>query len=121
MVTSATPRPQSSGYVPERGDIVWLNFDPQSGHEQAGKRPALVVSPRAYNAKTSLALFCPVTSHVKRYPFEAALPAGSKIKGVVLSDQVKSLDWRARRAQFIAKAPHTVINEVLGKLRSLVG
>ena len=100
---------------------MWLNFDPQSGHEQAGKRPAIVVSPRAYNAKTSLALFCPVTSHVKGYPFEVALPAGGKTKGVVLSDQVKNLNWRARHAQFIAKAPHMVTNEVLGKLRSLTG
>ena len=88
-------------YVPRRGDAVWLHFDPQTGHEQAGRRPALVLSPESYNGRVGLAILCPITSQVKGYPFEVALPAGSPISGVVLSDQVKSLDWRARRANLI--------------------
>ena len=121
MVTASAARTRSTAYAPDRGDIVWLDFDPQSGHEQSGKRPALVISPQSYNAKTNLALFCPITSHVKGYPFEVALPTTGKIKGVVLSDQVKSLDWRARYAQFITKAAPAVIDDVLRKLRSLTG
>ena len=85
-------------YVPDRGDIVWLNFTPQAGHEQAGHRPALVLSPAAYNGKTGLMLCCPITSQVKGYPFEVRLDAGADAQGVVLSDQVKSLDWQARQA-----------------------
>jgi len=85
-------------YVPERGDVVWLNFTPQAGHEQAGHRPALVLSPAAYNGKTGLMLCCPITSQVKGYPFEVRLDAGADAQGVVLSDQVKSLDWQARQA-----------------------
>ena len=82
-------------YFPRRGDIVWLSFDPQSGHEQAGHRPALVLSPELYNRKTGLAVFCPVSSQEKGYPFEVKIPPGHKISGVILSDQVKSLDWKA--------------------------
>jgi mRNA interferase MazF len=92
------------GYAPERGDLVWLHFSPQAGHEQAGRRPALVISPRLYNRRVGLALFCPVTSQVKGYPYEVALPSSLAVAGVVLSDQVKSLDWRARKAKRIAKA-----------------
>ena len=92
-------------YVPERGEIVWLRFDPQAGHEQAGRRPALVISPRAYNRKVGLALLCPVTSHVKGYPFEVLLPNGLEAKGAILSDQLKSLDWRARKAKLLCKVP----------------
>ena len=106
-------------YVPERGDLVWLEFDPQAGHGQAGRRPALVVSPRAYNGKVGLALFCPVTSQVKRYPFEVVLPRGLRVAGAILSDQVKSLDWRARRAKRIAAVPPNVIGEVLAKIAVL--
>ncbi|HTG17989.1 MAG TPA: endoribonuclease MazF, partial [Blastocatellia bacterium] len=84
-------------YSPDRGDIVWIDFSPQAGHEQAGRRPALVVSPGAYNKKVGLAILCPITSQVKGYPFEVALPDDLPIQGVVLSDQAKSLDWRARR------------------------
>lgn len=108
-------------YAPDRGDIVWLHFDPQSGHEQAGRRPALVISPRLYNRKVGLALFCPITSTAKGYPFEVVIPAGSKAKGVVLSDQVKSLDWRARRAEKLCPAPEGVIDEVTAKILALVG
>jgi mRNA interferase MazF len=109
-------------YVPARGDFVWLQFDPQAGHEQAGRRPALVVSPVSYNRRVGLALLCPVTSRVKGYPFEVAVPPelNSEIAGAVLADQLKSLDWRARRARFIARAPAVVMSEVLAKILPLV-
>ena len=107
-------------YVPERGDVVWLSFNPQTGHEQAGRRPALVLSPVAYNGRVGLALFCPITSQVKGYPFEVALPAGSELRGVVLADQVKSLDWRARRAERLGRLPDPEVQEVLEKLTTLL-
>jgi len=107
--------------APDRGDLVWLQFTPQAGHEQAGRRPALVISPRAYNEKVGLALFCPITNQVKGYPFEVALPPGLPITGVVLSDQIKSLDWRARRAELVSAAPNVVVAEVLGKVAALLG
>jgi mRNA interferase MazF len=107
-------------YVPDRGDLVWLQFNPQKGHEQSGRRPAMVVSPKSYNHKTGLALFCPVTSQVKGYPFEVVLPSGGKPSGAVLSDQIKSLDWRARNAKKISKAPKEAIQEVLAKIYALV-
>ena len=106
--------------VPHRGDLVWLRFSPQEGHEQAGHRPALVLSPAEYNEKSSVALFCPITSTVKGYPFEVELPPGGMIRGVVLADQVRSLDWRARRLKFAAAAPRQVVGEVLGKLNALL-
>lgn len=106
--------------APDRGDIVWLQFDPRAGHEQAGHRLALTVSPRSYNAKVGLALFCPITTQVKGYPFEVALPASAKTTGVVLADQVKSLDWRARQARRFDRAPPGVMEEVVGKLLTLV-
>lgn len=108
-----------SVYIPDRADIVWLDFDPQVGREQAGRRPALVISPILYN-RIGLALVCPITSKVKGYPFEVALPAGGKISGVVLSDALKNLDWRGRNAEFIAKAVPAVIIEVQEKLSTLV-
>jgi mRNA interferase MazF len=107
-------------YVPDRGDIVWLQFDPQAGHEQAGRRPAFVVSPRAYNRKVGLALFCPVTSRAKGYPFEVALPRGGKVRGAVLSDQLKSLDWRARKATRFDRASEEVVLEVTARILALV-
>ena len=107
-------------YVPARGDVVWLEFDPQAGHEQAGRRPALVVSPAAYNGRVGLMLCCPVTSQAKGYPFEVALPAGLEVSGVVLADQVKSLDWRARDARRLAAAPPAVTAEVLQRLGLLL-
>ena len=106
-------------YVPGRGDVVWLAFDPQIGHEQMGTRPAVTVSPSLYNGKVGLAAFCPVTSQVKGYPFEVVIPDGLPVKGVILSDQVKTLDWQARKAQLICVLPEDVIAEVLGKLRTL--
>ena len=107
-------------YIPDRGDVIWLQFNPQAGHEQAGRRPALVLSPKAYNSKAGLMLCCPVTSKVKGYPFEVQLPADFDVSGVILSDQVRSLDWKARKAEFIAHAPDPVVNEVLEKLNTLL-
>ena len=106
-------------YVPERGDLVWIELNPQAGHEQAGRRPALVVSPASYNDRVGLALLCPVTTQVKGYPFEVLLPKGP-IRGAVLSDQVRSLDWRARKADRAARASTEVVDEVLGKLGTLL-
>jgi mRNA interferase MazF len=108
-------------YVPKRGDLVWLTFDPQAGHAQAGRRPAFVLSPEAYNRKTSLFLACPVTSRVKGYPFEVALPAGLPVSGVILADQIKSLDWRERKAQFATRATGEVIDEVVALILPLIG
>ena len=107
-------------FVPERGDIVWLNFNPHSGHEQAGKRPAIVLSPKKYNEKTGLDLFCPITSQIKGYPFEVKLPEKCEIQGVVISDQIKSLDWKSINIEFITKAPAVVLKEVLSKLSLLI-
>ena len=107
-------------YVPERSDIVWIQFTPQLGHEQAGRRPALVLSPKAYNKKVGLALLCPITNQTKGYPFEVALPPRLKATGVVLSDQIKSLDWRARRAKQICTAPQQITDQVLAKLTLLM-
>lgn len=100
--------------------MVWLSFNPQSGHEQAGRRPALVLSPQVYNEKTGLAIVCPITSQVKGYPFEARIPDNSEIMGVVLSDQVKNLDWKARKAEFIGKLPKGALSEVINKLNVLI-
>jgi len=107
-------------YVPDRGDVVWLEFDPQAGHEQAGHRPALVLSPALYNRRSGLMLCCPITSRVKGYPFEVALVGKRGLSGVVLADQVKSLDWRARRARKKDGAPPEVVLETLGKLHALL-
>jgi mRNA interferase MazF len=107
-------------YTPERGDVVWMSFNPQAGHEQAGRRPAVVLSPKVYNQKVGLAIFCPITNQSKGYPFEVALPKEVGVTGVILSDQVKSLDWRIRQAEFIASLPESVINEVLQKLGTLL-
>ena len=107
-------------YVPKRGDLVWLTFDPQVGHEQARRRPAFVLSPEAYNRKTSLFLACPVTSRVKGYPFEVALPAGLPVSGVILADQIKSLDWKVRKARFAAKVTSEVIEDVVALILPLI-
>lgn len=107
-------------YVPRRGDIVWLSFDPQAGHEQAGRRPAFVVSPQAYNGKTGLFLACPITSKVKGYPFEVRLPENLEVGGVILADQIKSLDWKARRAKFAARMDDRVIDEVAALILPLI-
>jgi len=108
-------------YVPQRGDLVWLTFDPQAGHEQAGRRPAVVLTPQAYNEKVGLAVFCPITSRRKGYPFEVEIPDGLEIHGVVLGDQVKSLDWRSRQAELAAHLPADTMAELTGKLWALLG
>ena len=108
-----------ASYVPEHGEIIWLEFSPQAGHEQAGRRPALIVSPKSYNAKVGLALICPITSNIKGYPFEVVLPPGT-ISGAVLSDQIRSLDWRVRKAKKICVAPPDVVAEVLAKIVLLI-
>jgi mRNA interferase MazF len=107
-------------FTPERGDAIWITLTPQAGHEQAGRRPAIVLSPAAYNRKVGLALLCPITSQVKGYPFEVNLPAGLKVQGAVLSDRVKCLDWKARKSAFICRLPDDVVHEVLGKLNTLL-
>ncbi len=107
-------------YVPDRGDAVWIMLNPQAGHEQAGRRPAVVLSPAAYNGKVGLAIFCPITNQQKGYPFEVSIPKGVTVTGVILADQVKSLDWRARQAEFIAKLPEETVVEVLSKLNTLL-
>lgn len=110
----------TAAYVPDRGDLVWLEFTPQTGSEQAGRRPALVISPKAYNAKVGLALFCPVTSRVKGYPFEVVLPVGSGVIGVILADQLKSLDWRARKAKLIERASYELLVMVTARILPLL-
>jgi len=108
-------------YVPDAGDLIWLTFDPQAGREQAGCRPALVLSPRAYNAKSGLALVCPITGRVKGYPFEVALPRGLSVSGVVLADHLKSVDWMERRAEAAGRIPEDVLSEVPSRLAPLFG
>ena len=107
-------------YCPDRGDIVWISFSPQSGHEQAGERPAIALSPERYNKKVGLALFCPITSQSKGYPFEVRLPAGMPVSGVVLSDQVRSLDWRSRGARYICESPDACVAEIMENITALL-
>ncbi len=114
MVTQANP------YIPERGDIVYLDFDPTKGHEQKGHRPAFVVSPRAYNQRSSLALLMPITRQQKGYPFEVLLPDGLQVQGVILVDQIRCLDWNARRVRFVESVSDDVIEEVQAKLYPLI-
>lgn len=109
-----------AGYVPERGDIVWITLDPQAGHEQAGRRPAVVLSPSTYNDKVGLAILCPITSQIKGYPFEVRIPSGLAITGVILADQVQSLDWRVRKAELAGTLPALTVTEVLQKLGTLL-
>jgi len=109
------------GYVPDAGDFVWLTFDPQAGREQRGRRPALIMSPKLYNARAGLALACPITSQVKGYPFESVIPDGAGVTGAVLCDHLKSLDWKERRAEFAGKAPADVLHDVRERLRPLLG
>ena len=109
-----------AAYVPARGDLIWLQFNPQAGHEQAGHRPAVVISPSSYNRRVGLALCCPVTSQVKGYPFEVVLPQGIGVEGAILSDQIKSLDWRVRKAKRLGTLPADVLQEAIGKIVALV-
>ena len=107
-------------YAPARGDVVWISLHPQAGHEQAGRRPAVVISPLAYNAKVGLAVLCPITSEIKGYPFDVTIPKGLKVTGAVLSDQVKSLDWKARQAELICRLPKGTVVEIMQKLSTLI-
>ena len=108
-------------YVPKRGDAIWLDFSPKKGREQQGRRTALVVSETEYNRKVGLAVVCPITSQEKGFRFEVAIPAGQRVSGVILSDHVKSLDWKERNAAFIHTLPHAVLEEVLEKVAVLLG
>jgi len=107
-------------YIPSQGDIVWLTLHPQKGHEQSGRRPAVVLSPSEYNSKVGLAIFCPVTSNEKGYPFEVKLPPTCNVQGVILVDQVKSLDWHARNAEYICTASSILLDEISNKIKLLL-
>lgn len=107
-------------YIPDRGDAVWINLNPRAGHEQAGRRPAVVLSPASYNGKVGLAVLCPITSQVKGYPFEVIIPKGLRVSGAMLTDQVKSLDWRTRKAALICRLGEDTMAEVLQKLGTLL-
>ena len=107
-------------WSPERGDVVWITMAPSVGHEQSGRRPALVLSPGSYNIKVGLAILCPITSQVKGYPFEVELPDGLPVQGVILSDQAKSLDWRSRNAEFLCSIPPESVTAVLQRLETLI-
>ena len=109
-----------SNYIPQRGDVVWIDMNPQAGHEQAGRRSAVVLSPSAYNNKVGLALLCPITNQIKGYPFEVIIPHGLKTTGAILSDQVKSLDWKIRNTEYYDKVPETVVLEIFKKLSTLL-
>ena len=109
-----------AAYVPARGDLIWLQFSPQAGHEQPGHRPAVVISPNSYNRRVGLTLCCPITSQVKGYPFEVLLPQGLGVEGAILSDQIKSLDWRARKARRIGTLPADLLQETVGKILVLL-
>ena len=107
-------------YIPVRGDVVWINLNPQTGHERKGRRPALVLSPEEYNKKVGLAIFCPITNQVKGYPFEVLIPEGLKTSGVILADQVKSLDWKTRNTELICRIPEEVTKIVLERIYTLL-
>ncbi len=109
------------GYRPARGDLIWLTFTPQAGHEQAGRRPALVLSPLAFNARTGLAFVSPITSRVRGRPFEVVLPAGGAVEGVILTDQTRSVDWMERKAAFIANAGDAALEDALSRLEAILG
>jgi mRNA interferase MazF len=107
-------------YIPDRGDVVWITLNPQLGHEQAGRRPAVVLSPAAYNGRVGLAVLCPITSQIKGYPFEVPIPEGLNVTGVILADQIKSQDWHIRQAEWICTLPPATVAEVLDKLSTLL-
>ena len=108
-------------YVPDAGDVVWVDFTPQAAQEKAGRRPAVVLSPQLYNEKAGLAVLCPITSHAKGYPFEVAIPGALAVRGVILADQLKSLDWRRRQVQRFGKIPATVLDTLLRRVAALLG
>ena len=108
-------------YVPDRGDVISVDFSPQSGREQAGRRPALVLSPAAYNEKVGLCVCCPITSKAKGYPFEVDLQGIQRVTGTVLADQIASIDWQARNASRVSRVPNLVLERVVGKINALIG
>jgi mRNA interferase MazF len=110
-----------AAFVPDAGDLVWVTFDPQAGREQAGRRPALVLSPKIYNVRSGLALACPITTQAKGYPFEVVIPAGGGASGVILADHLKSIDWKARHAERLGRCSDEVMDEVRAKLAPLLG
>jgi mRNA interferase MazF len=110
----------SQTYVPQCGDVVQITLNPQAGHEQAGRRPAVVLSPKNYNGKVGLAILCPITNQIKGYPFEVLIPVGLPVAGAILSDQVKSLDWHARNAELICTLPTETTSDVIQKLVTLL-
>lgn len=107
-------------YIPARSHILWINFDPHAGHEQMGRRPALVLSPQMYNEKTGLAILCPITAAIKGYPFEVKLPENLPVSGVILTDQLKSLDWNSRKAEYCCNLNKQIFNEVIEKIKLLI-
>jgi mRNA interferase MazF len=109
-----------AAYIPQRGEVVWITLNPQAGHEQSGRRPAAVLSPAEYNGKVGLAIVCPITNQIKGYPFEVLIPAGLPVSGAILADQIKSLDWRARKAEKVCTLPAGVVAELLQKLWTLL-
>jgi mRNA interferase MazF len=111
---------ETESYVPQRGDLIWITLNPQAGYEQSGRRPAVVLSPGSYNKRVGLAILCPITRQIKGYPFEVPIPKGLPINGVILSDHVKNLDWRARNAELICELPDTALAEALQKLGTLL-
>jgi mRNA interferase MazF len=111
---------KASGYLPRRGDVVWLDFKPQTGREQDGRRPAIVLSNSSYNKKVGLAIFCPITSKIKNYPFEVRLPEDMDVQGVILADQIKNLDWKQRNAEFIAKIDDQIMEKVLSLFGKII-
>jgi mRNA interferase MazF len=107
-------------FIPDKGDVVWLTFNPQAGREQAGRRPALILSPQQYNKRVGLCITCPITSQRKGYPFEVELPEKLSVSGVVLSDHIRNVDWKERQAEFIGKVPKAILEEVIAKLNTLL-
>ncbi len=107
-------------YVPDRGDVIWIHLDPQAGREQAGHRPALVLSPQSFNRKLNVVFCCPITSRAKRFEFEIPLPDGLDVKGVILSHHMKSLDWRVRNARYMTRVPDDIVDDVLLRLVSIL-
>ena len=108
-------------YCPEAGDFIWIDLDPAAGHEQSGRRPAIVLSPRSYNAAAGLCVICPITSRVRNYPFEAILPDDGNVRGVVLADQPRSISWEQRPIKHAGRAPDALLTEVRERLAALLG
>jgi mRNA interferase MazF len=107
-------------YIPDKGDVIWINFDPQAGREQGRLRPGLVLSPKNYNEIVGLLIGCPITSKIKEFPFEVRIPEGLEVKGIILADHIKSMDWKVRGSSFICKIPEEILEEVLLKIENII-